>query len=155
MVEAALSGREGIALFRQANIWVPLRGGARAYPLRGAPIDFLGAVRGVPVAIECKEVGRGRRLSLNSSRIPEKEVAALKRFEDAGGCSFVVIAFWELGSLELVSFPEFYSRWFEYRRGGKASLLFGECGVVIPFTGFAVLPDVFLRLLENRSRKTY
>ncbi|SMB96248.1 Recombination protein U [Thermanaeromonas toyohensis ToBE] len=105
LIERAFAGLPGVQLFRQVNVWVPLKGGKRgAFPARGAPVDFVGAVHGVPVALECKEVAKGERFPLNGSRLPEKEVQAMKSFEEAGGRSFLLVAFWEPGLLAVYPF---------------------------------------------------
>jgi len=96
LIELALANVPGMKLFRQANIWVPLRGGRQgAFPFKGAPVDFVGAVNGIPVALECKEVGRGKRLSLTGHRLPVKEIEAMREFEEAGGRAFLLVAFWQ------------------------------------------------------------
>lgn len=105
LVEQYLANAPGVKLFRQANRWVPLAGGARAFPARGAPADFIGAVRGVPVVLECKEVSCSNRFPLTESRLPEKEVRAMREFEAAGGKAYLLVAFWEKGVLSLYPFP--------------------------------------------------
>jgi recombination protein U len=105
LVEQYLANEPGVKLFRQANRWVPLAGGARAFPAKGAPVDFVGAVRGIPVVLECKEVSRGSRFPLTESRLPKKEVMTMREFETAGGNAYLLVAFWEKGVLSLYSFP--------------------------------------------------
>lgn len=105
LIERLLAGISGVQVFRQVNVWVPLKSGRRgAFPARGAPVDFVGAIYGVPVALECKEVAKGKRFPLNESRLPEKEVRAMKSFEEAGGRSFILVAFWEPGLLAVYPF---------------------------------------------------
>ncbi|MFY9273612.1 MAG: hypothetical protein WAO37_11510, partial [Thermacetogeniaceae bacterium] len=56
LIELAFERTPGAKMFRQANLWIPLRNGkAGAFPKKGAPIDFVGVIDGVPVAVECKE----------------------------------------------------------------------------------------------------
>ena len=96
LVEAACLAamKDGFAcVIRQNPRCVLLGGGKSAFPISGAPVDFLGVVRGRGVALECKEVSKGGRLPLNPSRFPEKEVEFLRAFERAGGFAFVVAAF--------------------------------------------------------------
>lgn len=96
LVEAACLAamKDGSAcVIRQNPRWVPLGGGKSAFPNSGAPVDFLGVVRGRGVALECKEASRGERLPLNQVRFPQKEVEFLRSFERAGGFAFVVAAF--------------------------------------------------------------
>ena len=105
LIERTFAGMPGVQFFRQANVWVPLKSGKRgAFPAKGAPVDFVGAVYGIPVVLECKEVSRGERFPLNESRLPEKEVWAMKSFEEAGGRSFLLVAFWERGLLAVYPF---------------------------------------------------
>lgn len=93
LIEMAFNRTPGAKMFRQANLWIPLHNGKKgAFPKRGAPVDFLGVIEGVPVAVECKE-NQSKRLSLGSTRFPLEEIIALKEFEDAGGKSFVFVAF--------------------------------------------------------------
>lgn len=95
LVERAFDSDPGSKMFLQNNKLVILRDGTAFRPKgKGAPVDFVGAMRGVPVAIECKETSSSR-LPLTESRFPEREKAALEEFEKAGGRSFIVVAFWK------------------------------------------------------------
>jgi penicillin-binding protein-related factor A (putative recombinase) len=120
-VERVLADAPGVKLFRIPVKWVPREGGRRgAFPAKGAPVDFVGVVSGVGVAVECKEVARGARLSLRPERFPEAEVAALREFERrGGGLSFVAAAFWGEGVLAVVPF-------------GKLEPLFRERAASVP-----------------------
>ena len=62
LIELAFERTPGAKMFRQANLWIPLRNGG-AIPKRGAPVDFLGVIDGIPVAVECKE-NQSKRISL-------------------------------------------------------------------------------------------
>jgi len=104
LIEQHLAGAPGVKLFRQTNRWVPLENGRRAFPSGGAPIDFVGAVRGTPVALECKEVSSGGRFPLTKSRLPEKETQAMREFEKAGGEAYLLVAFWEKDVLAIYPF---------------------------------------------------
>lgn len=119
---------------RQNNKWVPVRNGSRAVPVRGrgSPVDFIGSVLGVPVALECKEYRAGRRLILNESRFPEREIVALRDFESVGGRGFVVAVFRESDTLAVYPFPVVYEAWKAYKAGkGEASVPFSRRGVLI------------------------
>jgi len=87
-----------VKMFRQNNKWVPLRNGGR-FPAKGAPVDFVGTIAGMPVAVEAKEVASGHRFPLNEQRMPQKELDALLRFTAAGGAAFIVVAFWSMDIL--------------------------------------------------------
>lgn len=111
LIEMAFNRTPGAKMFRQANLWIPLRNGkSGAFPKKGAPIDFLGVIDGVPVAVECKE-NQSKRLSLGPTRFPLKEINALKEFEDAGGKSFVFVVFWQESIIALYNFVLFYRYW--------------------------------------------
>jgi recombination protein U len=97
------SAGPGVFMLRQHSRWVPWRGGA--FPQKGAPLDFVGVVRGVPVGIECKETSQPR-FPLTLSRFPPKEREALARFALAGGAAFRVVAFWREGLLAVYSWPK-------------------------------------------------
>ncbi|MEM3486452.1 MAG: Holliday junction resolvase RecU [Candidatus Methanomethyliaceae archaeon] len=119
-----LAAHRGLPVYflHLANQWVPLKSG-RAFPRKGAPLDFVGVVAGIPVALECKEVGSGSRFPLNTARLPEKEVEALRSFENAGGKAFLVIAFWELHLIALVPFADVKKAWEDYKlKAGPASI---------------------------------
>lgn len=119
---------------RQNNKWMPRRGGGKAIPVRGkgSPVDFLGTIFGVPVALECKEYRAGGRLSLNESRFPEKEITALHDFESVGGRGLVIAAFWESDALAVYSFPMIYEHWKLYKAGkGEASVPYNRQGVLV------------------------
>lgn len=86
LFELVVAGKDYCYFQKQHNLWVPWKGGA--FPATGSPIDFIGVVKGVPVAVECKEV-QGNRFPF--SRLPQKEFSALDRFEKAGGKAFLVV----------------------------------------------------------------
>ncbi|RJX20367.1 MAG: hypothetical protein C4570_03925 [Ammonifex sp.] len=95
LVERAFDNDPGSKMFHQNNKTVILRDGTAFYQKgKGAPVDFVGTVRGIPAAVECKETSSSR-LSLAESRFPEKEKKALEEFERAEGRSFIVVAFWK------------------------------------------------------------
>lgn len=119
------SGPE-VCMFRQANRIVLLRNG-RAFPQKGAPIDFVGVINGVPIAVECKEVS-SERLSLGPGRFPEKEIRALQKFYRAGGRSYIVAAFWKNDVLAVFGFENFFKRWSE----GTKSVTFQNADCVLP-----------------------
>lgn len=56
----------------------------------GGSVDFLGVIRGVPVAIEAKSC-RGSRFSL--SRITDRQLEFMRRWEASGGKSAVLLRF--------------------------------------------------------------
>jgi hypothetical protein len=147
LIERITDNVPGCVLFRQANRWVPLRGGrGGAFPARGAPVDFVGAVRGVPVVLECKEVGKGKRFPLTASRLPEQEIRAMERFEEAGGRAFLLVAFW--GEDALAVYPFYFVR--EMLASGMKSLRVEE-GVLfslgarkdVPLVSAAGLMEMF------------
>lgn len=140
-------------VLRQNNKWMPGRGRGRAVPVRGrgAPIDFVGAISGVPVAIECKEYRTGSRLSLNESRFPEKEIVALRDFESVGGRGFVIAAFHESDTLAVYPFSVVHEAWKAYKAGkGEASVPFSRQGVLIESVeSISALPTACMSLLES------
>jgi recombination protein U len=91
-----------VFVLRQHNRWVPWRG--RAFPRKGAPLDFAGWIKGVGVGIECKETVQAR-FPLTESRFPEKERGALERCVRAGASAFLVVAFWKENVLAAYSWP--------------------------------------------------
>jgi recombination protein U len=101
-VQLKLSG-QGI-LLKQNVIWVNY--GGSVFPKRGAPVDFLGVVKGVPVALECKET-TSDRIQLSESHFPEKEKAFLSDFEKAGGRAFLIFAFWKHNSIYIIPYRKF------------------------------------------------
>lgn len=105
LLETVFNSDPETCMFRQANRVVLLRDG-KAFPQKGAPVDFVGVIKGVPVAVECKETKRSR-LPLNKSRFPPKEIAALLEFAEKGGRSFVVAAFWKHGTMAVYGFESF------------------------------------------------
>jgi len=128
LIEMAFDRTPGAKMFRQANLWIPLRNGkGGAFPKKGAPIDFVGVIDGVPVAVECKE-NQTKRISLGEKRFPLKEINALKEFEEAGGKSFVFVAFWQEGIIAVYVFQVFYSYW----SSGKKSLTSQDTDYILP-----------------------
>lgn len=105
LLETIFDADSNACMLRQANRIVLLRNGT-AFPQKGAPIDFVGVIKGIPVAVECKET-KINRLPLNKSRFPQKEIDALQRFYEAGGNSFVVAAYWKHDCLAVFSYKTF------------------------------------------------
>jgi recombination protein U len=101
-VQLRLSG-QGI-LLKQNVLWVNY--GGKVFPKKGAPVDFLGVVKGIPVALECKET-TSDRIQLTESHFPEKEKAFLSDFEKAGGKAFLIFAFWKYNAVYLVRYKNF------------------------------------------------
>ncbi|MDP9750371.1 MULTISPECIES: Holliday junction resolvase RecU [Thermoanaerobacter] len=101
-VQLRLSG-QGIIL-KQNVLWINYNG--RVFPKKGAPVDFLGVIKGIPVALECKET-TSDRIQLTESHFPEKEKAFLQDFEKAGGKAFLVFAFWKHNSIYVVQYKSF------------------------------------------------
>jgi penicillin-binding protein-related factor A (putative recombinase) len=128
LIEMAFDRTPGAKMFRQANLWIPLRNGkAGAFPKKGAPIDFVGVIDGVPVAVECKE-NQSKRISLGLKRFPLKEINALKEFEEAGGKSFVFVAFWQENVIAIYDFQVFYWYW----NSGRKSLTSQDTDYILP-----------------------
>ena len=125
----------GAKLFRQANRWVPLRGGKGAFPHRGSPVDFVGVIRGVPVVVEAKETN-SLRLPTNNSRFPLKEVLALADFERAGGRAFVIAAFWKKELLAVYTVETLLGA-----VGSRRSLRPEEADTVLPLEHVPDLPE--------------
>lgn len=138
---------------RQNNKWAPKRGSGKAVPVRGrgSPVDFIGSVLGVPVALECKEYRNGSRLSLNESRFPEKEISALRDFESVGGRGFVIAAFRESDTLALYPFSLVYEAWRAYKAGkGEASVPFSRQGVLVGSAkSISSLPAACMSLIDS------
>jgi len=101
-VQLRLSG-QGI-LLKQNVLWVNY--GGRVFPKKGAPVDFLGVVKGIPVALECKET-TSDRIQLTESHFSEKEKAFLSDFEKAGGKAFLIFAFWKHNSVYVIPYKSF------------------------------------------------
>jgi len=91
-------------LLKQNVLWVTY--GNRTFPKKGAPVDFLGVVKGIPVAIECKETVSDR-IQFSETHFSSKEKALLSDFEKAGGKAFVVFAFWKSNGLYIVRHADF------------------------------------------------
>ncbi len=128
LIEIAFDRTPGAKMFRQANLWIPLHNGKKgAFPKRGAPVDFLGVIDGTPVVVECKE-NQSKRISLGPNRFPLKEINALKEFEEAGGKSFVFVAFWQESIIAMYNFELFYKYW----GSDKKSLTSRDACCVLP-----------------------
>lgn len=141
LLEAVFDGAgPRVKMFRQNNKWVPLRSG-KSFPYKGVPVDFVGVVSGIPVAVECKETA-GKSLPLNSSRFPEKEVRALREFSEAGGQAFIVAAFWEVDSLAVYRFESFHRFWLQYKAGGRAGLRLDDADAWVPLADVAAIPNL-------------
>jgi len=82
----------------------------------GGAVDFLGVIRGVPVAIEAKSC-RGTRFAL--SRVTDKQVQFMKNWEAAGGRAFLLVRF-GYRAVQAVAVP--YSRLEQWLSSGKKSI---------------------------------
>ncbi|WP_192401678.1 Holliday junction resolvase RecU [Thermoanaerobacterium thermosaccharolyticum] len=91
-------------LLKQNVLWITY--GNMTFPKKGAPVDFLGVIKGIPVAIECKET-ISDRIRFSESHFSSKEKAFLSDFERAGGKAFVVFAFWKFNGLYIVKHADF------------------------------------------------
>lgn len=140
----------GAKMFRQSNKWVPLRSGG-AFPHKGAPVDFVGVIMGIPVALECKETAAST-FSLHPSKFPEKEIRSLQVFSQAGGRAFVIIAFWKVESLAVFKFETLYGLWLKCQEGGRASLRPGDADAVILAANVAVVPALLVNLAAGKQR---
>ncbi len=128
LIEGVFEKTPGVKMFRQSNKWIPLQGGRTgAFPKKGAPVDFVGVIDGVPIAIECKEI-QSKRISLGEKRFPEKEIDALEEYELAGGKSFVFVAFWLEGNIAIYEFESFFS----YCKSSKKSLTSQDANSILP-----------------------
>lgn len=141
LLEASFNGAgPDVKMFPQANRWVPLRGGKKAYPSRGSPVDFVGVLKGVPVAVEAKETNSSR-LPVNKSRFLPKELLALTEFERAGGRAFVVAAFWKKELLAVYTMETLLAA-----AGFRRSLKPEEADVVLPLDRAPDLPKKLYEL---------
>lgn len=140
LLEEAFGGLPGACLFRQAAEFVIFRG--RAFPRRGAPVDFVGAARGAPIALECKETRR-RRFPLTESHFPRREREALERFSRAGGAAFLVVAFEREGVLGVYPWEDLAGL-----LGSRKSVAPGDARFVLPLSRVGELPG---RLVESRE----
>lgn len=101
-VQLRLSG-QGV-LLKQNVLWINY--GGKVFPKKGAPVDFLGVVKGIPVALECKET-TSDRIQLTESHFSGKEKAFLADFEKAGGKAFLIFAFWKHNSIYLIRYKDY------------------------------------------------
>lgn len=150
LIENILADVPGAKLFRQFNKWVPLQNGKRgAFPARGAPIDFIGVAQNVAVALECKEVAKGRRFPLTASRLPKQELWAMQGFQEEGGRALLLVAYWGEGVLTAYPFP--FAR--EKLASGAKSLCITE-GVLFSLGDRKDIPPVnALRLVKTFTGK--
>lgn len=132
-----VAGKEYCYFQKQHNLWIPWKGSA--FPAGGAPIDFIGVIKGIPVAVECKEV-TGK--SFPFCRLPQKEFEALRAFEGAGGKAFLLVMQNPDQQLWLAPFPLVRGKYSPYleNRGRKG---FGS----VPLTWFIRVPDP-VRLID-------
>lgn len=146
LVERVFDSDPGSKMFRQNNKLVVLRDGRAFYQKgKGAPVDFVGAIKGVPVAVECKETS-SFRLPLSESRFPEREKEALEEFERAGGKGFVVAAFWKEDLLAVFTTNALR---------GRKSLSPKEAAFTLPVSQAMLLPQKICALQNCRGKVLY
>jgi len=149
LFELAVAGKKYCYFQKQHNLWIPYAG--KAFPARGSPIDFIGVVKGIPVAVECKEI-KGGRFPL--SRLPRKEFEALKRFQQAGGKSFLAVMDKGDEQFGLIPFREVKERYLLYLknpgRKGYGSIYLKD---FVVFKDIAKLPEILLKLAGKEVEK--
>lgn len=91
-------------LLKQNVLWINY--GGKVFPKKGAPADFIGVIKGIPIALECKETVSDR-IQLTESHFPDKEKAFLTDFEKAGGKAFLIFAFWKYNIIYLIKYKNF------------------------------------------------
>ncbi|NYE57136.1 Holliday junction resolvase RecU [Carboxydothermus ferrireducens] len=149
LFELAVAGKKYCYFQKQHNLWIPYAG--KAFPAKGSPIDFIGVVKGIPVAVECKEV-TGDRFPL--SRLPRKEFDALKKFQRAGGKSFLAVMNKKDEQFSLIPFGEVEERYRLYLknpgRRGYGSIHLKE---FVVFNDISKLPKILLKLAGKEVEK--
>lgn len=100
MVDDAMARNSGVCFEREivnsatvsgvTVVKVPVGYAKNARFAGGGSVDFLGVIRGVPVALEAKSC-RGERFSLN--RITDRQLEFMRRWESSGGKAAVLLRF--------------------------------------------------------------
>lgn len=94
-----------------------------AYFEQKSPVDYIGAVQGIPVCFDAKECNTD---TFPLQNIHEHQVDFMGKFEKQGGISFFIIYYSHRNELYYMPFIEIEKFWNRAKEGGRKSFRFEE-----------------------------
>ncbi|MDR2546737.1 MAG: Holliday junction resolvase RecU [Lachnospiraceae bacterium] len=126
----------------------------KAYFEKKSTVDYIGAVQGIPVCFEAKECTRD---SFRLSNIHAHQMDFMRKFEEQGGVSFVLILFVTRNTVMYLPFAKLSGFWERMQTGGRKSFDFGELDsdYVLPSKQGIIVPylDMLNKDLQERGQE--
>ena len=94
-----------------------------AYFDQRSTVDYIGAVQGIPVCFDAKECAVS---TFPLQNLHPHQVAFMKKFEEQGGISFILLSFTSLQEIYYVPFALIARFWERMERGGRKSFTYEE-----------------------------
>ena len=123
-----------------------------AYFEQKSPVDYIGAVQGIPVCFDAKECSSDTFALQN---IHEHQVAFMEAFEKQGGISFLILYFTSRDEIFYLPYDKMRFFWDRAKDGGRKSFCYGELdvnwclksghGILVPYL------DALQKDLERRD----
>lgn len=123
-----------------------------AYFEQKSTVDYIGAVQGIPICFDAKECATD---TFSLQNIHEHQIEFMKKFEEQGGISFIIIFYSHKNVLYYLTQKKLTEFWNRSTSGGRKSFRFEELednyfiskknGILVPFL------DALQIDLENRE----
>lgn len=111
-----------------------------AYFEQKSTVDYIGAVQGIPICFDAKECATD---TFSLQNIHEHQIEFMKKFEEQGGISFIIIFYSHKNVLYYLTQKKLTEFWNRSTSGGRKSFRFEELeneyfiskknGILIPF----------------------
>lgn len=96
----------------------------KAFFEQKSTVDYIGAVQGIPVCFDAKEISKK---SLPMQNIHEHQIQFMKKFIEQKGISFLLVNFSSCDEIYYLPFEVLYEYYLQSKNGGRKS---------IPYDGF-------------------
>ena len=114
-----------------------------AYYEQKSTVDYIGAVRGIPVCFDAKECNTD---TFPLQNIHEHQVSFMEQFEQQGGISFLLLYFSQKDIFYYLKFTDLMKFWNRAREGGRKSFRYEELD---PHYQLSTYNGVFVHYLEG------
>lgn len=117
-----------------------------AYFEQKSTVDYIGAIQGIPVCFDAKEISQK---SFALQNVHEHQIEFMKEFEDMGGISFLIIYFKEYGETYYLTFKELMFFWERAQSGGRKSIKYEEFKKEWMISEYNGVPVHYLEMLNR------
>ena len=87
------------------------------------PVDYIGAVQGIPICFDAKECSAD---TFPLQNVHEHQISFMEKYEKQGGISFLIIYYTAKDVLYYMRFEEIKKFWERAMHGGRKSFRFDE-----------------------------